>query len=259
VRVLFAVWFCVASCSSEGVAPVDASSPVDATEETHRPKPGDPCTTREDCDDGVFCNGVEECVGGGCTSARNAACRDPGGCAKATCDEAGGGCSFDPSGTCIDGICRVDVGCTKPEGCTTDAECDDMRSCTDDHCDGGVCVHVPIDARCPSIGACGTGVCLGDAVADAIGCGAKPDAAKCAANEGCSQSFACTPLKPRCVDDRDCTDGSLCDGVERCVAGACVHGARTTCLPASSCHHAFCATRSLGDPYCKDAKLPHCP
>jgi hypothetical protein len=251
---------CVAvgcSSGSASVSPVDAST--DTSDARRAPKPGDPCSTRADCDDGVFCDGVEECLGGVCLSARNAACRDPGGCATASCDEAGGGCSFDPSGACESAICRVDVGCSKPEGCAADAECDDGRSCTDDRCDAGACVHLPVDARCPSIGACGIGVCLGEEVADAIGCGARPDAAKCAPGEGCAPSFACAPLPGSCVADEECSDGSLCDGVERCIDGKCVHGERTTCLARDACHHARCKTRSLGDPYCKEVKLPRCP
>lgn len=267
MRALFpVVWFVsvcfLGGCGNAGaeLAAADASAETPETSTGRRiPKPGDPCATRADCDDGVFCDGVEECLAGVCLSARNAACRDPGGCATATCDEPGGGCSFDPDGACMEGICRIDVGCSMPEGCKTDGDCDDGRSCTDDRCAAGACIHLPVDARCPAIGSCGIGVCLGDEVADTIGCGARPDASKCATNEGCSQTFACTPLPARCTVDEDCGDGSLCDGVERCVGGACVHGERTTCLARDACHHARCKSRSLGDPYCKEVKLPRCP
>lgn len=211
------------------------------------PKPGDPCTTQADCDDGVFCNGVEECLAGRCTSARNIACKDS--CAVATCVEAAGGCSLSLP------TCPSTDGCTSP----TDPRCDDGRACTDDRCEvaTGRCLHVPVDGRCPAVGACGVGVCLGEGSADPSGCGAKPDAARCKETEGCVGT-SCVALPTTCVTDRDCTDHDLCDGVERCVGGRCVHGARTTCA-AAACHHAACKERSLGDPYCVEVQTPGCP
>jgi hypothetical protein len=223
-------------------------------------KVGTPCLDRRDCDDGVFCNGVEECVSGFCISPRNAACRDPGGCAQATCDEAAGGCLIDPTvGSCAAGICLADLGCSSTT-CASPSECDDGRSCTDDLCEGGHCLHVPIDARCPSsVGACGQGLCLGDKIADATGCGANPDASRCKETEGCDASFTCVPLKATCTIDADCTDGSLCDGLERCLAGKCARGDRTRCVARDACHRSVCRQRALGDSYCVETKLSKCP
>lgn len=243
----------------------DASPPLDAASDVSgggHPRPGDPCTDRSQCDDGVFCNGVEECLGGVCSSPRNAACRDPGGCASAVCDESAGGCTIDPTaGSCTSGVCQVDVGCSAVEGCTRDADCDDARACTDDRCDvaSGRCFHTPLDARCPSVGACGDGACVGADVADPSGCDARPNAAHCASTEGCDTSFACIALPTTCTSDAQCTDGSLCDGLERCVDGHCVHGDRTTCVARDACHHSACRTRALGDPYCREVRLPGCP
>jgi hypothetical protein len=100
-------------------------------------------------------------------------------------------------------------------------------------------------------------VCLGDAVSEPSGCGSKPDAAKCKANEGCVAD-GCVALPSTCASDADCADGNLCDGVERCVSGACVHGARTTCV-AGSCQHASCSTSGVGDPWCRIVTLARCP
>ncbi len=220
-----------------------------------RPRPGDPCLSRLDCDDGVFCNGDEECLGGVCTGPRNVACRGTS-CTTSRCDEASGGCSVTQTQSC-------------GEACASDGDCDDGRSCTRDLCDATFgCLHLPDDARCPTKGACGVGVCLTDGVADADGCGARPDSAKCALTEGCEPSetgeLACVSLRATCARDADCSDHSLCDGVERCVLssageGRCVHGTRTTCSAGDSCHHTTCVLRDLGDPYCLDVKLPRCP
>ncbi len=230
---------------------------LDAAPDAPRPpRPGDPCTTRADCDDGAFCSGVEECLAGVCVSARNAACRAPSSCADVACDESNAACVLNAQ-ACAGGLsCSIDRGCVT-DACSGDAECDDARACTDDACVGGHCVHVPVDARCPAKGACGVGVCLGDAISDPSGCGTKPDAAKCNANEGCVAD-ACALLRAGCTTDRDCANGNLCDGVERCVAGACVHGARTTCV-AGSCQHASCSTSGVGDPWCRIVTLARCP
>ena len=222
-----------------------ADASVDASLDTsaEKPRPGDPCVTRADCDDGAFCTGVEECLDGVCVSARNAACRAS--CADVSCNESAGGCVLTPR------PCSEDVPCTR------DIECDDARSCTDDVCVMGRCGHLPNDARCPTSGACGVGVCLGDAVADPSGCGAKPDAARCKSTEGCVD-LACVPLASACKTDRDCVNGTLCDGVERCVAGRCEHGPRTTCVP-GPCQHAECSNSGVGDPWCRIVGLARCP
>lgn len=247
---------------AEGDAGADAVSDGSVADAGKHPRPGDPCSTRADCDDGVFCTGIEECIAGACTSTRNAACRDPGGCALALCDEGAGGCGFDAiAATCTVGVCTLERGCQPLDGCTGDADpkCDDGRSCTDDRCLAGQCVHVPVDARCDAVSTCGVGVCLGDAVADPRGCGARPDASRCKVTEGCGVDFACHPLAATCTSDRDCTDGNLCDGVERCVGGRCVHGERTTCVARNACEHASCSQSGVGDPWCRLEKLAGCP
>jgi len=252
--VTLASWLAAAlifvGCGTAGSAPEPAA--VDAG---RKPRPGDPCTTRADCDDGVFCSGVEECLEGVCVSARNAACRAPSVCATATCEETATGCVF--AAKVCDGAlqCSIDRGCVAV--CARDEDCDDGRTCTDDRCDGGTCVHAPVDARCPGKGQCGVGVCLGDAISDPSGCGTKPDAARCRVSEGCVAD-ACAPLKTSCATDRDCGNGTLCDGVERCVGGACVRGERTTCVGAP-CEHASCSATGVGDPWCRIVTLARCP
>jgi hypothetical protein len=70
---------------------------------------GPPCETNEDCDDGVFCNGLEECDNGTCSSPGDPCVGDELLCDEdsATCVE----CITDDNCTeglyCDDGICRV--------------------------------------------------------------------------------------------------------------------------------------------------------
>jgi hypothetical protein len=223
---------------------------------------GDPCATAGECDDGVFCNGPEDCFEGRCIGARSTICRDFGGCASARCDEGSASCIVDlPDGACAAGTtCAPDVGCVSVDGCTDDTACDDARACTDDRCDrtNGLCSHVPIDARCPAVGACGAPSCVGGLAADPSGCAAMPDASRCASGEGCDGTLRCIALPRSCTSDFDCADGTACDGRERCDAGRCVHGTVTTCLAHDACHHSLCH-RALGGSYCLETQVPGCP
>jgi hypothetical protein len=250
----------------EGASDAGSDAPVDAQSDgvSDGPKPGDPCTTAADCDDHVFCDGVEECVGDRCSGPRNVACRDRGGCASSTCVEDAGECVVDlpsPSPCASGESCLPDLGCTKVDGCTSDAACDDGRACTDDRCEtsSGRCLHTPDDGKCPAVGACGLGVCLGVDAADPSGCGVLPDASKCKATEGCAPTGACAALPASCVRDDDCGDGNLCDGREKCIGSVCNHGDVTTCAAPDACHHVTCRDRSLGDPFCLADPLPACP
>jgi hypothetical protein len=242
---------------------LDASADGDAP---NAKRLGDSCATTRECDDGVFCNGPEECFEGRCIGARSTVCRDFGGCAIARCDEATPSCVVDlPEAACASGsTCAPDVGCVKTTACTSDAACDDGRTCTDDRCDltagpaNGRCIHLPIDSRCAAIGACGAPVCIGELSADPTGCAAKADASRCAATEGCDGTFTCVPLAASCASDLDCADGTACDGRERCKAGRCVHDAIATCTAHDGCHHALCRERVVGEPYCLETQLSGC-
>jgi hypothetical protein len=81
------------------------------------------CVTNAECDDGLYCNGVETCQDGACL-AGTAPC-DAAHCVEAT-------------DACLD--------------CVTNAECNDGDACTLDTCAAGVCSNVFQDTD-------GDGVC----------------------------------------------------------------------------------------------------
>jgi hypothetical protein len=103
------------------------------------------CVDDVDCDDGLWCNGVEECISGRCTAG---AARCAGRCE--ICNEATDSC--DPL---IGGLCGVVEDCCGDPGdcmywtcvsgnCVAEAiVCDDGLVCTDDACD-------PLDDSCSS-------------------------------------------------------------------------------------------------------------
>lgn len=49
---------------------------------------GKACTSSSDCDDGVYCNGFERCVGGKCAPPLEGPCDSKSSCVKDACDEA---------------------------------------------------------------------------------------------------------------------------------------------------------------------------
>lgn len=57
-----------------------------------------------------------------------------------------GACTDCGNGTCDDQetTCNCPDDCTGQVECTSDIECDDGNQCTEDGCDGGVCVHKPV-------------------------------------------------------------------------------------------------------------------
>jgi hypothetical protein len=148
----------------------------------HTPDPA------EFCDDGIFCNGAENCNAGmtGCVNGT------PPTCGK----------------TCFQGIndgnaCTADAQCGKVcsagvnagNSCTTDSNCgsacaggeNNGESCTlDDQCES---------QNCTAYGLCKTGVCRG----------------------GCSEQFdACVECASDVVGSTSCSDGLFCDGTETC-------------------------------------------
>jgi MYXO-CTERM domain-containing protein len=88
------------------------------------------CETDVHCDDGMYCNGSETCVGGRCRRG-DSPCDDGIDCTVNACDEAAGRCDFIPD----------------------DFACDDGDVCTRDTCDPAAgCDHRLIDSD-------GDGVC----------------------------------------------------------------------------------------------------
>jgi hypothetical protein len=116
---------CYESCNEE----IDGCSAPDAEESP--------------CDDGLFCNGFDQCFNGECATHYGDPCTLGGECEQ-TCVEDGDLCRT-PAGTpctddedpCTDDVCNGFGSCAHPYN---DAPCDDDDGCTsNDHCSEGVC------------------------------------------------------------------------------------------------------------------------
>jgi hypothetical protein len=184
------------------------------------------CSTDEQCDDELYCNGLESCSDEGiCVPGAPVVCDDAVDCTLDACNETTDSCEYQPRNTlCNDGLfCNGEETCS-PEGCVmgTPVVCDDEISCTDDACneESDSCDFVPDNSLCDD-GA----FCNGAEVCGAEGCtsGVAPcdDGLNCT-DDACNESLQSCEYTP---DNSVCDNGLFCDGEETCEVNAgCVSG-----------------------------------
>jgi hypothetical protein len=100
------------------------------------------------------------------------------------------------------------------------AFCDDDRSCTTDACDAAGCLHIPL----PDGSTCDDGYV--DTVDD-----------RCAAG-------ACQGALLVCLEDLDCDDGNVCNGLETCGGIECFQGMPLDCGTPAACAAPYCDPRT---------------
>ena len=97
------------------------------------------CADDDECDDGLFCNGVETCAAGDCQPGTAVECNDGQSCTVDSCDESADSCLHAPNdGACDDGLyCNGVEICDALTGCLAGSgdPCDDAVACTIDTCD----------------------------------------------------------------------------------------------------------------------------
>lgn len=186
------------------------------------------CGTDADCDDGLYCNGLETCVDGVCQDGTPIVCDDDEIFCNGVefCDEALNDCSNtgNPCGdgyTCdnIYGICKPDTCgngiCNEGEDCNNcNVDCisgsggGDCESCFKDKCDGS-CHPVQEGPECSDCAppyCCGDGVCNGEETSD-----------NCAIDCGDSPAPDCKAKKEICSSNDECCSG-------KCAGGKCRQG-----------------------------------
>jgi hypothetical protein len=113
-----------------------------------------PCESAAECDDGLFCNGVEQCDPiGGCVGGAAPALDDGIGCTTGTCDEAADAivqlpvdslCV--PTNACTVGVCVVGTGCTFPADDTlVPPQTGPTNDCRSEVCAGGIVVSAGVN------------------------------------------------------------------------------------------------------------------
>ena len=151
---------------------LDASSFDASSLDAPRGDGGPPCTTNEACNDGLFCNGLEQCVEGQCTPGAAPSCDDAVACTRDFCSEDARACRNSPAD--LDGDGAFDASCLDSRGAPLGTDCDDndalrrpgaLEICDvggrDEDCDattfGGVDSDRDgyVDARCCNGATCG--------------------------------------------------------------------------------------------------------
>ncbi|MBI5502270.1 MAG: hypothetical protein HY907_18650 [Deltaproteobacteria bacterium] len=169
----------------------------------------DPAPDGTACDNGIYCDGTEQCLAGFCESSGSPCTAGDGICTISLCDEGTHACSTT----------------TAPDG----TNCDDGDICNgSDVCGSGVCVLDPVPP-CVSYNTCEVGVCSPDG-----GGGVYCTWAPAPAGTTCTETgVPCVGSAGRmCAEgessvtmcaagtDAPCSDGSLCD-VTYCDRGTC--------------------------------------
>jgi hypothetical protein len=179
------------------------------------------CTTDLQCNDNVFCNGLETCnvAAGVCVPGTPPTCDDGVACTADVCDQSLDQCVNTPdNGACDNGLfCDGAETCHPTLGCQngTPPDCDDTVACTIDVCneDADRCESTPDN------GACDNGLyCDGAETCHPLnGCqnGTAPDC-----NDGVScTADSCNEATDSCdhaPGDAFCDDGLYCNGAETC-------------------------------------------
>ncbi len=105
---------------------------------------GRPCESTPDCDDGIFCNGLELCEDRICGAQQDACPISPVDCVEVTCLETLDRCEVQAKhATCSEGqYCDITLGCSLGQACTNNQNCDDGATCNGtETCVGGRCVR----------------------------------------------------------------------------------------------------------------------
>lgn len=188
------------------------------------------CLENSTCDNGVFCDGLEECVQGQCQPGANP-CDDEILCTNDVCTEATQTCEnvgltgdFDQDGLfCPNGIDRCENGVFVPG---TQPNCDDGNICTNDSCNEAAdsCDNINNSASCDDLNSCtNNDVCSGGTCAGTL----DPDCVSCQGPGECNDGVACTDdvcnlalgVCEFTANDALCPDdGFFCTGVEFCDA-----------------------------------------
>ncbi|MBT4165679.1 hypothetical protein HOE04_01425 [archaeon] len=196
------------------------------------------CERPSDCDDGLYCNGVESCVDGSCVDGSVINFDDRVGCTMDSCDEVN-----DVIVNVVDdGLCQNGDWCDGVESCDAvldcqdevDPDCSDVYSCSVDSCSEGSVVG-------DNLGVCDY---------DTSGCGCLVDG-DCDDSNDCTDDFCNAQRecdKTNKINGFVCDDGNLCTEDDKCSVGVCSGSARDCSSLSDQCNDGVC---DLDDGLCK--------
>ncbi len=208
------------------------------------------CVTHTDCDNLVYCDGVETCAAGKCVAGTPIVCPGDGKtCTAEVCDNATKSCKT----VLQDGQCSDSLFCTGTEKCDpsaagadpttgcvagTPVACSDGISCTVDTCSNSLakCVFTPNNTLCNNTIYCdGVEICEPSSGDPTTGCKAGA-AIDCEDGIGCTQD-SCDETSKGCLHNPNhasCSDNVYCNGAEVCsLTQDCIAGTAVSCTPDS--------------------------
>lgn len=218
--------------------PPTDSGPLGCTRDSECPDDGNPCTddlcvaglcehpaNTAVCDDGIFCNGTEQCSDGTCSGGSGEIC-----IAGTVCDEASGSCT----------------------GCATASDCPlpvlgPWSSCT---ASAGVCVASGSHTRTVTSFSCEAGVCVGRDSAQTGPCTRATDGLRCAPTDysAWSDCIGCAGggMQARTRIESLCSAGA-CDPVYRTESRICSSGPPGTSCTDGMCMYGTCSASGACD------------
>jgi len=225
--------------------------------------PAEPaCTVDADCNDGLFCSGVESCQAGVCQSGTAIDCSSlDDQCNAGVCNETLDACAQQPANegsSCNDGLfCNVAETCQSgvcSGGATKD--CSDGNACTADSCNETIdrCTSLPVidgtacdDGQfCTVSEVCALGICGNGLARDCS------DGVACTADSCDETNNACL----NSPDDSVCNDGLFCNGTETCnVLLDCQSGTAIICDDTDACTTDSCNETIEA---CEFTAIPEC-
>ncbi|MFH1437938.1 MAG: hypothetical protein ABIJ56_19680, partial [Pseudomonadota bacterium] len=115
-----------AADTDQDLEDVPGDVPGDAPGDVPEEEPACECTSSEECDDGLFCNGEESCDGCYCILAPGLDCDDHVDCTDDECMESIDDCQFTPNhDNCDEGhLCDPEEGCVDAPECENSEQCD---------------------------------------------------------------------------------------------------------------------------------------
>ena len=205
---------------------------------------GGGCTSDPECDDGLWCNGAETCVGSVCQAGSAPNCNDGVGCTDDSCNEATDSCdNVANNGNCDDGLwCNGGETCHATLDCQAGSapNCNDGVGCTDDSCNEATdsCNNVTNNGNCDD----GLWCNGGETCHATLDCQAG-SAPNCNDGVGCTDD-SCNEATDSCdnvTNNGNCDDGLWCNGAETCHATLdCQAGSAPNCNDGVGCTDDSC-------------------
>ncbi len=218
------------------------------------------CVSDEECDDGLYCNGAETCVEGGCQEGISIDCADDISCSVDSCNEELDSCE----NTADDSYCDDNNACNGIEKCSltedclsgTPLDCNDGISCTLDSCDAiNGCQNEPDNKACDDGIACTDDICN-----ELSGCQNVENNANCLEGEVCRPDLfsgdGCGVIE-QCTGKADgtaCDDGLYCNGADECQSEECINvGPNKDCSQYNLPEIATCSNNPDNNPFTWDS------